>query len=726
MMAVPIFTFSLNHKLLPGRVTIGKYDGTHSCFTAATAADKVLVHSPHRRVGLASGRVVPSDANKELALLNINQSVLSICAGNLDVTEERDTLVVGTPTNLLAYDVENNTDIFYKEVSDGSSVVIIGKLGSFPNPLAIVGGNCSLQGFDYEGNDPFWTVTGDNVCSLALLDFDHDGENELIVGSEDFDIRVFKEDNIINEQTETEAVTALAAFQSNKFGYGLANGTVGVYEKLQRLWRVKSKNRAVAIYGYDLNGDGVEELITGWSNGKIDARNSRTGEVIFKDNLNHSIAGIVEGDYRLSGKSDLICCSVEGEVRGYNLLRQVNVQSHMSGGTANVETEVIRDLFTKKQALLLELRNYEGNSQFSEICAGDMGQQLAVANQHVGIIPAQTRLQTGVAINMGTEQKPPHVEISLSTNNETIISAVMVFAEGIFEGETHVLHPKDSEVTSRLDVALYPPRDVPVDIHIKALVGYEGSQHYHVFELTRQLPRFSMYAVLAERTQDVDSFVSFVISERLQRIAMWINQNFLLMADYEVQEDLNITFLSLRDNTEVTLSMESSGHMEISTRNMALAGDIIQSLATFLNLQELQVSANFPEEQEKIGELLQKVSALQDVRLRLGAEMADHSGLIRSLVVRAEDARHLDDMKSMRKWYLELNDVNTDMIRGYNIRCKNHQELLESLRQLNVIIQKAARLRVGKYKTNIVNLCRTALKNNNLNSLVKIMKNGEA
>jgi Bardet-Biedl syndrome 2 protein len=43
----------------------------------------------------------------------------------------------------------------------------------------------------------------------------------------------------------------------------------------------------------------------------------------------------------------------------------------------------------------------------------------------------------------------------------------MVFAEGIFEGETHVLHPKESEVSSRLDVALYPPRDVPVDIHIK-------------------------------------------------------------------------------------------------------------------------------------------------------------------------------------------------------------------------------------------------------------------
>jgi hypothetical protein len=59
----------------------------------------------------------------------------------------------------------------------------------------------------------------------------------------------------------------------------------------------------------------------------------------------------------------------------------------MSGGAVNLETEAIRDLFTKKQNLLLELRNYEGNSQFSEIGAGDMGQQLAVANQHVGIIP---------------------------------------------------------------------------------------------------------------------------------------------------------------------------------------------------------------------------------------------------------------------------------------------------------------------------------------------------
>ena len=37
-------------------------------------------------------------------------------------------------------------------MADGANTVTIGKLGSNPRPLAIVGGNCSLQGFDHEGN----------------------------------------------------------------------------------------------------------------------------------------------------------------------------------------------------------------------------------------------------------------------------------------------------------------------------------------------------------------------------------------------------------------------------------------------------------------------------------------------------------------------------------------------------------------------------------------------
>ena len=74
----------------------------------------------------------------------------------------------------------------------------------------------------------------------------------------------------------------LCSLQEGRFGYALANGTVGVYEKTTRWWRIKSKNQATAIFSFDLDGDGMKELITGWSSGKLDARNDKSGEVVFK------------------------------------------------------------------------------------------------------------------------------------------------------------------------------------------------------------------------------------------------------------------------------------------------------------------------------------------------------------------------------------------------------------------------------------------------------------
>ena len=47
----------------------------------------------------------------------------------------------------------------------------------------------------------------------------------------------------------------------------------------------------------------------------------------------------------------------------------------------------------------------------------------------------------------------------------------------------------------------------------------------------------------------------------------------------------------------------------------------------------------------------------------------------------------------MRKGYMELYDLNRDLINGYKIRSNNHTELLACLKQVNQKIQRAARLR---------------------------------
>lgn len=57
--------------------------------------------------------------------------------------------------------------------------ITIGNLGKYDTPLLIIGGNCSIQGFDWKGQDIYWTVTGDNVRSLALVDINQDGLNEV-------------------------------------------------------------------------------------------------------------------------------------------------------------------------------------------------------------------------------------------------------------------------------------------------------------------------------------------------------------------------------------------------------------------------------------------------------------------------------------------------------------------------------------------------------------------
>lgn len=115
----------------------------------------------------------------------------------------------------------------------------------------------------------------------------------------------------------------------------------------------------------------------------------------------------------------------------------------------------------------------------------------------MGVIPANTQLQTALAIRPAGPAQKAHVELSISTPNgrvsaarllldqrwsrmrwtsclsapETIIRAVLIFAEGIFEGESHVVHPSAHNLSGCIKVPIVPPKDIPVDLHIKALVG---------------------------------------------------------------------------------------------------------------------------------------------------------------------------------------------------------------------------------------------------------------
>lgn len=465
----------------------------------------------------------------------------------------------------------------------------------------------------------------------------------------------------------------------------------------------------MSIHAFDLNADGVVELITGWSNGKIDARSDRTGEVIFKDNFSSSVAGLVEGDYRMDGQIQLICTSVEGEVRGY-----LPASKEMKGNLmdASVEQDLIRELSQRKQNLLLELRNYEENAKAVP--------GVSDGESKMGMIPANTQLQTALSVRRATESHKAHIELNISTPNETIIRAVLIFAEGIFEGESHVVHPSAQNLSGCVCVPIIPPKDIPVDLHIKAFVGGKTSTQFHVFEITRQLPRFSMYDLNVDpsATQPTGR-VTFSINDRPQRVVMWLNQNFLLP---EGIDSPDITFTALRGGGLLRINMQPSGEITLNTDDIDLAGDLIQSLASFLAIEDLQAEADFPIYFKELRDTLTEVDEFHSVHQKLTAAMADHSNYVKNMLVQAEDARLLGDWRNTKKRYSELYDLNRDLINEYKIRSNNHNALLARLKAVNQAIQRAGRLRVGKPKNQVIAACRDAIKNNNINALFKIMR----
>lgn len=94
---------------------------------------------------------------------------------------------------------------------------------------------------------------------------------------------------------------------------------------------------------------------------------------------------------------------------------------------------------------------------------------------------------------------------------------------------------------------------------------------------------------------------------------------------------------------------------------MELAGNIIQSMGKFLNIEDLQTTGDFPQELETLQKVFSQVTFIYDkieqrvilliqieeyqiARQRISSDMAEHASIIRSFLIRAEDARLIGDV----------------------------------------------------------------------------------
>lgn len=112
--------------------------------------------------------------------------------------------------------------------------------------------------------------------------------------------------------------------------------------------------------------------------------------------------------------------------------------------------ELIRKLLARKQALTTELKQRGANFQ------NYLGSKLAV-----NMFPSKGAVRLALAAGPGL-----------------LISCVIVFAEGLFEGETMVVHPPRPE--EELEIELKPDKNMTVDIHVKVCMGTANTDLYQV------------------------------------------------------------------------------------------------------------------------------------------------------------------------------------------------------------------------------------------------------
>ena len=72
----------------------------------------------------------------------------------------------------------------------------------------------------------------------------------------------------------------------------------------------------------------------------------------------------------------------------------------------------------------------------------------------------------------------------------------------------------------------------------------------------------------------------------------------------------------------------------VRTDSMELAADLVQDIAAFLGIAQMDCQADFPRELAAFAEVLERLDEVNATRLKMTGEIADTSNLIKATLVR--------------------------------------------------------------------------------------------
>lgn len=191
------------------------------------------------------------------------------------------------------------------------------------------------------------------------------------------------------------------------------------------------------------------------------------------------------------------------------------------------------------------------------------------------------------------------------THTHTPFQGVVIIGEGLFEGTDSLFH-QPSVPTADVVVPLVPARNIITeDIVSRVLVATSfSSTVVRAFELRTKLPKLCMFTVVKEGLAAVArpiSSVTMLVKEKVPRFGHWMESRFQVhVENLDQAETLEAMFQSLRDGTVFVAAMSRSANTQgmfeltIFCDDMDLAGDLLQDICEFMDVNEGSSHAIFP------------------------------------------------------------------------------------------------------------------------------------
>lgn len=714
-----LYKFNLGNQIQNKCIDIGKYDGKTTSITYATIGGKIIIYSTSSQPS-ASVSQSKSQSQSTDIILSLNKEITCICYGKGEVKSNKSYLFIGSPSSLMCYDIIENRTVYNNEVENGVYCLLSGIFSTFTSPLVIVGGNCSLQGFDITGEEQFWTVTGGNTSSLAFNDVDDDSFNEVIVGTDDYMIRYIKKEQNINELAEVNKVSMLFSISNNKFIYSLDNGVVGVYYREKRQWFYKGNTSVTSILSCDINKDNKNEIVVGWSNGRVTIHIEDNGDIleelsfgvfisrIFYENISD---GIGSNTYN---NNQLIICLSNGDVLGYDLEEDETIPIQSQNQNQSEEMVKYQRMLNEKKILL---------SQIEKCMIESTNRKKINSNKTENTLTDDVEVQ----IDLQSNNKDKCADLLIKVSKKQLkIKQVIILSEQLYPGGSYVQN--GVEDSNEMIVKITNKKDMKINLHIKVLVGISlYSPDFQVFEFSKIIPKYCFYIILRDIENDYNEELSqgvvFNMNLRRERFIIWIEEQFNIHRDelqnYIIGDSYDVRFMSLRTDKVLQLFMkEKENEIRILTDEIELAGNIFQDLNACFKIEHMDSYIAYPEQVGIFEELIESIKNLDSKRNGFNINISDIIGNIKELYVRAEDSRLLDNINDYIGYFNRINLKNQEILSEYHLRTDIYDRLIRDLKGLNEMIQLFANLKYGSYRNKFITFCRQCLKDKNYQLLI--------